>query len=80
MCCGFLRVTILSMGADLHIRLGQRVTVTFMPIQHDWGHAVLRGDFVFRETDNFLRFLMILCQLSLFTVFPLACGSSVVHK
>ena len=70
----------MSMGADLHIWLGQFSVVVFMPIQQDHRHAVPRGDLILRETDNFLRFLMILCQFSLFTIFPLLCGRPVVHK
>lgn len=70
----------MSMGADLHIWLGEWVAVVFMPVQQDRGHVVPLGDLVLRETDNFLRFLRILCQFSLFTVFPLVCGRPVVHK
>lgn len=64
----------MSMGADLHIWLGEWVVVVFMPVQHDRGHAVPRGDLVLRETDNFLRFLMMLYQFSLFSCLPLSCG------
>ena len=70
----------MSMGADLHIWLGEWVVVVFMPVQHDRGHAVPRGYLILRETDNFLRFLRILCQFSSFTIFPLLCGRPVVHK
>lgn len=70
----------MRMGADLHIWFGEWVAVVFMSVQHDLGHVVPRGDLFLRETDNFLRFLRILCQFSLFTVFPLACGRPVVHK
>lgn len=70
----------MSMGADLHIWLGEWVVVVFMPVQHGHRHAVPLGDFVLRETDNFLRFLRILCQFSLFTVFPLVCGRPVVYE
>ena len=64
----------MRMGADLHIRLGEWVAVVFMPVQHDLGHAVPRGDLLLRETDNFLRFLMILYQFSLFSWLPLSRG------
>lgn len=70
----------MRMGADLHIWFGEWVAVVFMPVQHDHRHAVPRGDLVLRETDNFLRFLMILCQFSLFTVFPLLYGCQVFRK